>query len=115
MLLETVASFRDARVAGKSHRRADGVGGRFEGQVAVVTGGARGIGDAVVRRMVVEGARAVVPDLLEPGRAAIPGVRYVTCDITDADAVAEAPTRRSRRSRGGWTCSSTTPASSAWP
>ena len=61
--------------------------GRFEGQVVVVTGAARGIGDAIVRRMVAEGARAVVPDLLEPTDP-IPGVRYVTCDITDAAAVA---------------------------
>ncbi len=41
--------------------------GRFDGKVIVVTGGARGIGEAVVRRAVDEGARGVVADLGEPG------------------------------------------------
>jgi NAD(P)-dependent dehydrogenase (short-subunit alcohol dehydrogenase family) len=62
------------------------MGGRFEGQVAVVTGGARGIGDAIVRRLVAEGARAVVPDLGAPDDPA-PSTRYVTCDITDRASV----------------------------
>lgn len=44
--------------------------GRFEGRVAVVTGGARGIGAATVRRLVAEGARVAVSDLDEaPGTA----------------------------------------------
>ena len=34
--------------------------GRMDGKVAVVTGGASGIGEATVRRFVQEGARAVV-------------------------------------------------------
>ena len=37
--------------------------GRFEGKVAVVTGGASGIGAATVRRFVEEGARVLVADL----------------------------------------------------
>jgi NAD(P)-dependent dehydrogenase (short-subunit alcohol dehydrogenase family) len=60
--------------------------GRFEGRVVVVTGGARGIGDAIVRRMVSEGARAVVPDLDDPADPA-PSTRYVRCDVTDRAAV----------------------------
>lgn len=36
---------------------------RFEGQVATVTGGASGIGLAIVRRLIAEGARAVVADV----------------------------------------------------
>ncbi|MEZ5551460.1 MAG: SDR family NAD(P)-dependent oxidoreductase [Pseudomonadales bacterium] len=36
---------------------------RFEGKVAVVTGGASGIGLAIVSRLVAEGGRAVVADL----------------------------------------------------
>ena len=63
--------------------------GRFEGQVVVVTGGARGIGHAIVRRVVAEGGRAVVPDLVDPEEA-VPSTRYVRCDITDRDAVAAA-------------------------
>jgi 3-oxoacyl-[acyl-carrier protein] reductase len=62
---------------------------RFHGRVVVVTGGARGIGDALVRRMVAEGARAVVPDLAEPLEP-VPGARYLRCDITDRTAVDEA-------------------------
>jgi 3-oxoacyl-[acyl-carrier protein] reductase len=62
------------------------MGRRFEGRVVVVTGGARGIGDAIVRMMVAEGARAVVPDLVDPDEPA-PGTRYVRCDITDRAAV----------------------------
>jgi NAD(P)-dependent dehydrogenase (short-subunit alcohol dehydrogenase family) len=43
---------------------------RLENQVAVVTGGARGIGGAIVRRFVEEGARVVFSDLLnEKGKA----------------------------------------------
>ena len=37
---------------------------RLENQVAVVTGGARGIGAGIVRRFVEEGARVVFSDLL---------------------------------------------------
>jgi NAD(P)-dependent dehydrogenase (short-subunit alcohol dehydrogenase family) len=36
--------------------------GRFSGQVAVVTGGASGIGEAIVRRIVADGAKVVVGD-----------------------------------------------------
>jgi NAD(P)-dependent dehydrogenase (short-subunit alcohol dehydrogenase family) len=43
---------------------------RLENQVAVVTGGARGIGEGIVRRFVEEGARVVFSDLLnEKGKA----------------------------------------------
>ncbi len=65
------------------------VGGRFEGQVVVVTGGARGIGNAIVQRFVSEGARAVVPDLDDPVEP-VARTRYLRCDITDRDAVAAA-------------------------
>jgi NAD(P)-dependent dehydrogenase (short-subunit alcohol dehydrogenase family) len=42
----------------------------LDNQVAVVTGGARGIGAAIVRRFVTEGARVVFSDLLdEKGKA----------------------------------------------
>ena len=44
--------------------------GRFEGQVAVVTGAAQGIGKAVALRLASEGARVVIADAAgEPARA----------------------------------------------
>jgi NAD(P)-dependent dehydrogenase (short-subunit alcohol dehydrogenase family) len=43
------------------------VAGRFSGSVAVVTGGASGIGLAIVRRLVAEGARVAACDLNESG------------------------------------------------
>jgi 3alpha(or 20beta)-hydroxysteroid dehydrogenase len=39
--------------------------GRLAGKVAVVSGGARGIGEAIVRLFVAEGAKVAVGDLLE--------------------------------------------------
>lgn len=39
--------------------------GRFEGKVAVVTGGARGLGEQVVRTLVAEGCRVLVGDVLD--------------------------------------------------
>lgn len=43
---------------------------RLEGKVALVTGGARGIGAAIVRRLHAEGAAVAITDVLaEPGRA----------------------------------------------
>jgi len=39
--------------------------GRMSGKVAIVTGGARGMGEATVRLFVEHGARVVIGDLLE--------------------------------------------------
>ena len=43
--------------------------GRLEGKVAIITGGARGTGEATARRFVHEGARVVLADVLDlPGQ-----------------------------------------------
>lgn len=69
------------------------MGDRLDGQVAVVTGGASGIGEATVRRFVEEGARVVVADLqVDRGQAVADSLgdaaRFVRCDVTvEADVV----------------------------
>lgn len=60
--------------------------GRFDGQVIVVTGGARGIGAVIVERAVAEGARGVVADVGGPAEP-VPGVRYVPTDVADRTSV----------------------------
>ncbi len=62
--------------------------GRLSGKVAVVTGGASGIGLATVERFVAEGARVVVGDLDEPALASLAdrlggSVAVQRCDVTD--------------------------------
>jgi NAD(P)-dependent dehydrogenase (short-subunit alcohol dehydrogenase family) len=65
---------------------------RFEGQVALVTGGGSGIGLATVERFVQEGARVAVGDVdkarLDRVQEAFgDAVAVVPCDVTDEDAV----------------------------
>jgi NAD(P)-dependent dehydrogenase (short-subunit alcohol dehydrogenase family) len=63
---------------------------RLSGRVAVVTGGASGIGLASVRRLASEGARVVVADLdPDAGKSAANEVEglFVATDVTDPDAV----------------------------
>jgi 3-oxoacyl-[acyl-carrier protein] reductase len=62
---------------------------RFTDRVAVVTGGARGIGAAVIAALVEEGARAVSIDLAEPGHTR-ERTRDIRADVTDREALAAA-------------------------
>ncbi|WP_167048008.1 glucose 1-dehydrogenase [Microbacterium halimionae] len=60
----------------------------LDGRVCLVTGGARGIGAAVVRALHAEGARVMVADVLEVEGAALadelgPSVRFARLDVTD--------------------------------
>ena len=79
------------------------VADRFTGQVALITGGARGIGAATAARLAAEGADVIIADFdLEAAQetAAAIGGRAVECDVTSREqveaAVAEAaaPTGR---------------------
>ncbi|WP_408898055.1 glucose 1-dehydrogenase [Nocardioides sp. R1-1] len=64
--------------------------GRVADRVVIVTGGSRGIGAACVRRLVEEGARVVIADVLEAEGKALAdelGERaaYVALDVTSED------------------------------
>lgn len=72
---------------------------RLSGKVAIITGGAQGIGRAVARRFAVEGAKVVIIDLVtaqpeaaaeEIGLAAGARVLGISTDITNEEAVEEA-------------------------
>lgn len=70
--------------------------GSLDGRIAVVTGGASGIGEACVRDLAARGARVVVADINEPGASAvaasIPVAIHARLDVTrmeDLDALAD--------------------------
>ena len=69
--------------------------GRLEGKVAVITGGASGIGRACVHRFVEEGARVVVADIQgdaggELERALNGAAKFVRTDVSKEDDVRSA-------------------------
>ena len=63
-------------------------GQRFAGRVALVTGGASGIGFASARRLAAEGARVVIADVdAEAGErvaAENEPISFIACDVTSA-------------------------------
>jgi 2-hydroxycyclohexanecarboxyl-CoA dehydrogenase len=61
---------------------------RLEGRSALVTGGAKGIGEAIVRRLAAEGARVWIGDIDADGAeqvAAESGAEAVQLDVTEPD------------------------------
>jgi 2-dehydro-3-deoxy-L-rhamnonate dehydrogenase (NAD+) len=66
--------------------------GRFDGQVAVITGAASGIGLAVAQRLVSEGARVSAWDISETGINAVGALfaQKIVMDQSDENAVARA-------------------------
>ena len=69
----------------------------LEGKTALVTGGANGIGAAIVERLRIEGAKVLIVDRAEVDLAGLradgaPGkgeVHYYQCDVTDAARIDE--------------------------
>lgn len=64
--------------------------GRFQGRVAIVTGGASGIGAAIVRRLADEGAKVAILDLDAAGAGALAegvGGFALAADVSDSAAV----------------------------
>jgi 3alpha(or 20beta)-hydroxysteroid dehydrogenase len=63
-------------------------GSRLEGKVALISGGARGLGESFARAMVAQGAKVVLGDVLDDEGAALAGelgdvATYVHLDVTD--------------------------------
>ena len=64
--------------------------GRLEGKTAIVTGGARGMGEATVRLFVEHGARVVISDILEDEGQALAkelgdAVKFVKHDVSSEE------------------------------
>eukprot|EP01018_Ginkgo_biloba_P027739 Gb_19313 [translate_table: standard] len=69
--------------------------GRLEGKVAIITGGAGGIGEAAARLFVQNGAKVIIADMIdEVGKelceALGPMATYVHCDVTEEEDVVAA-------------------------
>lgn len=72
-----------------------GQAGRLQGKVAVVTGGASGIGEGTVRRFAAEGARVVVADMQEEAGSALAAelgdaTRFIATNVTQEQDIAAA-------------------------
>jgi 3(or 17)beta-hydroxysteroid dehydrogenase len=62
---------------------------RLKGKIAFVTGGASGLGEAIVRRFVAEGAHVIIADVDAMGGGALArdlGVRFVPLNVSDEQA-----------------------------
>src|SRR6185436_7249804 len=85
-----VFAARACDLDGCRDRRGGGLVSGFDldGRVALVTGGARGIGEAYVRALHEAGARVVIADILDDDATALAAelgdrARFVHLDVTD--------------------------------
>ena len=69
------------------------VGAMQEGKVALVTGGAGGIGRAICARLAAEGATVYAADIAAFGEDMVTGVSALRLDVTSEDSVREAAGR----------------------
>ncbi len=61
---------------------------RFDGKVAIVTGGSNGIGAAVAARLVADGARVMIADISPPAQTG-DSIDFIKTDAASAQAVAD--------------------------
>lgn len=71
------------------------IGNRLEGKVALISGGARGMGESHARAFVAQNAKVVIADILDSEGEAVAAelgesVAYVHLDVTDRDQWARA-------------------------
>ena len=81
------AAARSSSPCGSSDRRSHERHGKLDGKVAIITGAARGQGEAEARLFVAEGAKVVLADVLEEGETVAKGLGdaavFTNLDVTD--------------------------------
>ncbi|KAJ7517475.1 hypothetical protein O6H91_21G025500 [Diphasiastrum complanatum] len=70
------------------------LGRRLEGQVAVITGAASGIGEATARSFIAHGARVIIADIQDEAGTKLakdlgPNAHFVHCDVSKEEDVSE--------------------------